>query len=239
MEQAAKPPAKPTVRPGVLAAALAPPALLSAAYIAGVVTRLWPSMPGLRLWFIPWAVLGGLLALIRLRTLPTGLLSCLVGVGAFVLAIAVNFKAVRVEGHSMESTFLPGDVLLVDLTVEPGLPGGVYVMEVEGEEHHPLIKRLVGLPGETMDVRYGRVFADEREVYPRDGTASDTWNQERPAEARFYSGGLQLEPDTYFFLGDNPPESRDSRHFGAVPAASIQGRVVWSLKGSRGFAPID
>jgi signal peptidase I len=231
--------AKPAlVKPANLAAAAVPPVLVSGLYMLGALLDWWSSMPGLRLWLIPWAVLGGLVALVRLRALPTAWVSIGLGLGLFVLAIAVNFRAVRVEGTSMEPTFLPGDVLLIDLTVEPGLPGGVYVLDVEGEEHNPLIKRLVGLPGETIDVRYGRVFADDCEVYPRDGTASDTWNETRPAQARFYSGGRTLGEDEYFFLGDNPPESHDSRHFGAVKAANIEGRAVWSLRGSHGFGSV-
>jgi signal peptidase I len=239
MDEAPAPAKKFDLHPAALAAALLPPVIFSGVYILGVVAAFWTSMPGLQLWFIPWAVIGGVTVMFRFRPVPTLLLSLLVGVGAFVLAIAVNFNAVRVEGSSMEPTFHAGDVLLIDLTVEPGLPGGVYVLNVEGEEHNPLIKRLVGLPGETIDVRYGRVFSDDREVYPRDGTPSDTWNKNRPAQARYYSGGKTLGNNEYFFLGDNPPDSRDSRHFGVVKEDAIEGRAVWSLRGSLGFGPID
>ena len=239
MEAPPAPAKKAVVRPAALAAALACPVVFSGLYMLGVALGWWSSMPGLQLWFVPWALIGGASALLPVRPLGIGLLSGLIGVGTLVLAIGINFKAVRVEGSSMEPTFHAGDVLLIDLTIEPGLPGGVYVLDVEGEEHNPLIKRLVGLPGETIDVRFGRVFADDREVYPRDGTAPDTWNKTRPANARFYSGGRTLGAGEYFFLGDNPPDSRDSRQFGAVKADAIEGRVVWSLRGSLGFGPIE
>jgi signal peptidase I len=173
------------------------------------------------------------------RVVPMMLVSALLGVLCMGAALAVNFKAVRVEGQSMTPTLQPGDVLLVDLTDMPEDSGGIYVLDVEEEEHHPLIKRLVGLPGETIDVRYGRVFSDDQEVYPRDGTPSDTWNKNRPAQARFYSGGKALGEGEYFFLGDNPPDSRDSRHFGTVKEDAIEGRAVWSLRGSLGFGPLN
>jgi hypothetical protein len=143
-------------RPASFAASLAPPALVVGIYMLGALAGLWQSMPGLRLWLIGWAVLAGGLAVVGLRWLPSLVLTGLLGAGSFALAITLNFKAVRVEGNSMEPSLHPGDVLLVDLTIEPGLPGGIYVLDVEGEEHNPLIKRLVGLPGETIDVRYGR-----------------------------------------------------------------------------------
>jgi type IV secretory pathway protease TraF len=71
-----------------------------------------------------------------------------------------------------------------------------------------------------------------------DGAPSDTWNETRPAQSRFYTGGKTLGEGEYFFLGDNPPESRDSRHFGAVQGENVEGRVVWSLRGMLGFGPV-
>ena len=139
---------------------------------------------------------------------------------------------------TLRRTLQPGDILLLDLTATPDTRFGVFVLDVEGEKHNPLIKRLVGLPGETVDVRYGRVFANELEVFPRDGTPPDVWNETRPAHARYYSGGRTLNEGEYFFLGDNPPDSRDSRAFGGVAGTAVEGRIVWSLRGSLGFGRV-
>lgn len=166
--------------------------------------------------------------------LPASILATLICLG---VGLAVNFKAVKVEGNSMQPYLQPGDVLLVDLTAGPDYRYGIYTLNLPDGEHAHVIKRLVGLPGEKMDVRYGRVFADDTEVYPRDGSASDTWNETRPANARFYSGPRD-NGEKYFVLGDNPPDSRDSRHFGALEASAFEGRVVWSLRGSHGFGPV-
>jgi signal peptidase I len=197
-----------------------------------------PLTRGLYLWPLIWAGATGLFGLGRFRPATVIVASITVGVAAFAALIALNFKAVRVEGDSMEPSLMPGDVLLVDLTEPPSRRFGIYVLDVEGEEHNPLIKRLIGLPGESIDARYGRVFADGEEVFPRDGTASDSWNKDRPAYARFYSGAMELGESEYFFLGDNPPDSRDSREFGPVTPEHIEGRVVWSLRGSLGFGPL-
>ncbi|MCA8915658.1 MAG: signal peptidase I [Planctomycetes bacterium] len=198
-----------------------------------------PLTRGLYLGPLIWTAATGLLGLTRLRPVPVIVLSFMAGVAVLGLLIAMNFKAVRVEGQSMEPTLVPGDVLLVDLTEPPSARYGIYVLDVEGERHNPLIKRLVGLPGEEVDARYGRVFADKLEVYPRDGTPADTWNKERPAYARFYDRALELAEQEYFFLGDNPPDSRDSREFGPVQRDGVEGRVVWSLRGSHGFGHVD
>ncbi|MCB9895787.1 MAG: signal peptidase I [Planctomycetes bacterium] len=197
-----------------------------------------PLTRGLYLWPVIWAGATGILGFTRLKPMPVTVLSIVAGMATLGGLIAVNFKAVRVEGQSMEPTLMPGDVLLVDLTEPPMGRYGIYVLDVEGEDHNPLIKRLVGLPGESMDARYGRILADKQEVYPRDGSASDTWNKARPAYARFYTGTMDLAEDEYFFLGDNPPDSRDSREFGPVQRSGIEGRVVWSLRGSGGFGQV-
>ena len=181
-------------------------------YRLGVVPALHGLTRSYTWWFIACAILSlQYFSFPKLRRVAVMLpLSLLVAVACLGIAFAVNFKAVRVEGDSMEPTLLPGDVLLMDLTEPADARFGIYVLDVPDEEHNPLIKRLVGFPGEAIDVRYGRVFANEEEVYPRDGSAPDSWNRERPAYARFYDGAVMLNDDEYFFLGDNPPDSRDS-----------------------------
>lgn len=218
----------------ILAAA---PAVL-APLLAGTLIKLevLPPLPGLTIFFVVWLLGAALLPLLKPRRAWLGLpYTFAVAVPVLLITLLVNFRAVKVEGDSMLPTLQPGDVLLIDLRAQPDQRYGIFVLEVEGEDHNPLIKRLVGLPGESIDVRYGRVFAGEREVYPRDGSAPDSWNESRPAYARFYSGPKQLGEGEYFFLGDNPPDSRDSRHFGAVESKSVKGRAVWSLRGSHGF----
>lgn len=221
----------------ILAAA---PAIL-APLVTGTLIKLevLPPLPGLTIFFVVWLLGAALLPLLKPKRAWLGLpYTFAVAVPVLLITLLVNFRAVKVEGDSMLPTLQPGDVLLIDLRAQPDQRYGIFVLEVEGEDHNPLIKRLVGLPGESIDVRYGRVFAGEQEVYPRDGSAPDSWNESRPAYARFYSGPKQLAEGEFFFLGDNPPDSRDSRHFGAVDDKAIKGRAVWSLRGSQGFGRV-
>lgn len=220
------------------------PVLLSsllpvAAGTAAIMLWVLPRAPGLAPFLAGWWVLALGLGSFRWRHawLPA-LLSLPLAVPPLAITLALNFSTVKVHGESMQPTLQPGDVLLIDHTAMPRGPFGVYLIEVEGQQS-PLIKRLLGMPGQSMEIRYDRLFADGNEVHPRAGTPPDTWNEDRPAAARRYGKSpLELGADELFFLGDNPPASRDSRDFGPVKAEAVKGRVVWSLRGSRGFAPV-
>lgn len=89
----------------------------------------------------------------------------------------------------------------------------------------PLIKRLIGLPGETIEIRDGAVFINDirlNEPY-LDGVYTSC------SQA---CGPLTLGPEEYYFLGDNRSVSRDSRVFGPIQAEQIVGRVIlryWPL----------
>lgn len=200
-------------------------------------TRYWPPLPGLLAGWLGWCVLAALLPLATRRNAALAATGAIVGLPVLALTVAMNFRVVRVEGASMTPTFLPGDVLLIDLKGSPAdfaNPGHeIYVLDVPNEKHHPLVKRLVATPGQTLIVREGRLYADGERVFPAD----DSLNAPRLD----YRGHLQegVKPQGYFFIGDNPADSRDSRAFGPVSAENIEGRVVWRLKGSRGFGRVE
>lgn len=215
------------------------PLLLLGAYGLGFAVGWWGAVGGL--WPLVWGWPPAALAFGCLRRSVWGTLtiSMLLGLTLLIGAIMFNFEPVHVKGPSMQPTLYEGDVLLTDETRTRPERYGVFVVELPDAEGYPLVKRVVGLPGEHITARYYRIFADGEQVYPRDDSDPNTWYREQPARARLYSGGIHLGEDEYFVLGDNPPDSLDSRHFGAIRAGHIQGRVVWSLRGSHGFWPID
>lgn len=83
-----------------------------------------------------------------------------------------------------------------------------------------LIKRVVGLPGETVQGQGGRVYIDGRmliEPYLPEATRTSTFGPER------------IPPGMVWVMGDNREDSSDSRVFGAIPERTIVGRAVWKI----------
>lgn len=130
-----------------------------------------------------------------------------------------------VKGQSMEPTFADGDYLVIDEISyrfrEPSR-GETVVFRFPQDSSQFYIKRVLGLAGETVEIRGGvvRIFNQE---YPNGFTLRESYlpRQERT------EGDLRvrLGPDEYFVLGDNRRASYDSRRWGSVSKQDIIGRV--------------
>ena len=130
----------------------------------------------------------------------------------------------QVKQVSMEDTLLPGQYIVVDKLTphfEPYQRGDIVVFTPPGQPASatPYIKRIIGMPGDTLDLRDGHVFINGNElsepyVYPGSVTLPLTGQSH-----------WVLGPDQYFMLGDHREDSTDSRVFGPVSAASIIGRA--------------
>lgn len=163
-------------------------------------------------------------------------------VGALVVALVVKtflFQAFYIPSASMEPTLREGDRVLVNklsYDLHDVRRGDVVVFElpqdkVGADGIKDLIKRVVGLPGDTIETRDGVVYINDRELaepYLAEGTRTgDSGNGNNPAITR------QVVPDgTVFVMGDNRANSHDSRYAdrGPIPIDSIVGRafvLVW------------
>lgn len=151
--------------------------------------------------------------------------------GYKILALLILFTAlilmirhflienVTVGGKSMEPTFSSGDVVLQKkfaLSLER-----FDVVIVDGEEKN-LIKRIIGLPNERIQIIDGLVYIN--------GALLDT----DICSDLIQDGGcadeeVQLAEDEYFVLGDNRNASSDSRDFGAVKREQIDGKVIMRI----------
>ncbi|MCB0346929.1 MAG: signal peptidase I [Bdellovibrionales bacterium] len=99
------------------------------------------------------------------------------------------------------------------------------------------IKRIVGLPGETILIRDFKVYVDGVKLNEFDHIIS-TDNPLSVAEHRGNWGPITLEKDQYYMLGDNRVNSKDSRYFGPVPLSAIEGKafmIYWSWHGEGGL----
>ncbi len=138
------------------------------------------------------------------------------------------FQPFFVKGQSMEPNFETGDYLIVDeLSYRFREPqrGEVVVFKYPQNPTQRYIKRIIGLPGETIEIDEGKII-----VY-QDGKAQ-ILNESSYLPDSEVTGKMRLVlgNDEYFVLGDNRPVSYDSRRWGTLPRKNIVGRVflrVW------------
>jgi signal peptidase I len=149
---------------------------------------------------------------------------------AVLIALLINLflaQATRVYGQSMEPTLRSDQRLVIEkLSYQFHSPrrGDVVVLRVPEQSDELLIKRVVGLPGETIDIHEGRVYVDGRlldEPYVHQATRD---NQRDP---------VIVPPLHVFVMGDNRGFSNDSRSFGVVPLSHVVGRAWFS------YWPVD
>jgi signal peptidase I len=138
--------------------------------------------------------------------------------GAFYLVISLVTARVVVEGPSMRPTLLSGEWIVVNrLTYKVGSPqrGDIVVfLPPTDAQTDDLIKRVIGLPGETLEIREGSVWIDGvklDESYASGTTSPDNrW---------------QLGADELFVMGDNRGLSLDSRSFGPISVKEVVGKA--------------
>ena len=178
----------------------------------------------------------------------------------FLFVRAFIVEAFKIPSGSMERTLLVGDFLLVNKLVYgaeiPGagarLPalrrpqlGDVVVFEYPDDRTKNFVKRLVGMPGDTVEMREGLLWRNgspQSEGYVThtdpgaDPGADDfRWQRDyliRSAEARTHPsrnnwGPLIVPEGNYFVLGDNRDNSLDSRYWGFVPDSLVRGRPIF------------
>lgn len=162
---------------------------------------------------------------------------------AAAIIIPVRYFLVQpfvVRGASMEPTFVDREYLLVDeisYRLHEPTRGEVVVFRYPLDPSEFFIKRVVGLPGDTVDIRNGKVIVTNAE-HP-EGVVLDEFYLDS-----VYGSGLEshavLNPNEYFLLGDNRGASLDSRNFGPVKEEFFIGKVWvrgWPLKRFGVFDP--
>ena len=148
------------------------------------------------------------------------LLSLLIVV-PFRLYIAQPFI---VDGASMDPTFETGDYLIVDeLTYRFRTPerGSILIFRYPRDPRKSFIKRVIGLPGETISISDGQVTVTNTE-HPKGFVLDEPYVKLSKRESLNYI----LSLGEYFVLGDNRLSSADSRIWGPVPEGNIIGRPI-------------
>jgi signal peptidase I len=139
----------------------------------------------------------------------------------FRLYIAQPFV---VEGASMYPTFKNGNYLIVDeLSYHFKAParGSVLVFKYPKDTSKSFIKRVIGLPGEIVSIKDGKVTITSS-AHPEGLTLEEPYIELPKSDNLSYT----LGESEYFVMGDNRAQSADSRLWGPVPAADIIGRPL-------------
>jgi signal peptidase I len=179
---------------------------------------------------------------------------------AVILALFIRtfvVQAFKIPTGSMENNLLIGDHLLVNKFVlgptmwpieRALLPIGtirrrdVLVFKYPEEPDRDFIKRVIGLPGETLEVREKKVYIngsplDEPYAHYLTPAADESqYHEVTSFDVRERYGPVTVPPNQYFMMGDNRDNSQDSRYWGFLPRENIKGRalvIYWSYEAGR------
>ncbi|TSC93878.1 MAG: signal peptidase I [Candidatus Berkelbacteria bacterium Athens1014_28] len=129
-----------------------------------------------------------------------------------------------VDGASMDPMLKTGEIGVLNkyiYIIDNPKRGDIVVVKYPGDpEKRRYVKRVIGLPGEKVKVYSGLVYVDGK-VLKENYLAEYVWSDK--------DGEWQLGERDYFLMGDNRPNSNDSRYFGPVEQRFILGKTVWIL----------
>jgi len=166
----------------------------------------------------------------HVRSLVEWLIAIGLAVLFFFFARNFLFRVAHVDGSSMNPTLEHGDMVILNrlgLLLSDPRPGDIVAFPYPNNpsEHH--IKRIIGTPGDTVDLRDGFFYVNDTRL-------NDDFSVERVFAVWDVAFPLTVEEDVYFVLGDNRNASKDSRFstVGNIHASDMVGRVllrVWPL----------
>jgi signal peptidase I len=175
---------------------------------------------------------------------------------AVILALFVRtwvVQAFKIPTGSMENNLLIGDHLLVNkfvfgptLTLDRALlpvrdikRGDIVVFKYPEEPERDFIKRVIGLPGDTVELRAKKVHVNGQpidEPYVHFLTPASELSEVTSMDVRERYGPVTVPANQYFVMGDNRDNSQDSRYWGFLPRSYVKGRammIYWSYESDR------
>ncbi len=183
---------------------------------------------------------------------------------SIVIAVILAFfirtfivQAFKIPTGSMEENLLIGDHLLVNKFVfgptgspieRALLPIGivkrqdVVVFKYPEEPDRDFIKRVIGLPGETVEVREKKVYINGKPIdepyahFLQPPSTPSEFHEVTSSELRDHYGPVTVPANQYFVMGDNRDNSQDSRYWGFLPRDYIKGKaliIYWSYEAGR------
>jgi signal peptidase I len=179
---------------------------------------------------------------------------------AVILALFIRtfvVQAFKIPTGSMEENLLIGDHLLVNKFVfgptsssveRSVLPigtikrGDVVVFKYPVEPDRDFIKRVIALPGESVEVRDKKVSVNGKALeepyvhFLAPAASSSEFHEVTSFDVRDRYGPVTVPPNQYFVMGDNRDNSQDSRYWGFLPRENVKGKallIYWSYEAER------
>ena len=176
---------------------------------------------------------------------------------AILLALVIRtfvVQAFTIPSGSMMDTLLVGDYILVNkFLYGPELPftdihlpglraphrGDIIVFKYPQDEKRDFIKRIIGVPGDTVQVRGAQVFVNGQPLDESYVKLNPMRSHLGAAPYCGYAYGCEptvVPPGSYFVMGDNRDNSQDSRYWGFVKREKIKGKaflIYWSWDGDK------
>ena len=154
------------------------------------------------------------------------------------LLVVFVVQPVKVEGTSMLPRLHDGERIFVNKLIYYGLPklqrGDIVVFWFPDDPSKSYIKRIIGLPGEIVEIRDGRIYIRSR---GREQLLEEPYLDPQRNLSRANKAAEEVKPHYYYVMGDNRDASSDSRIWGLVPEKYIYGKALfryWPL-GSASF----
>ncbi len=168
---------------------------------------------------------------------------------AILLALFIRtfvVQAFKIPSGSMKPTLQIGDHILVNkfiygvklpffektlIPVKHPRHGDVIVFRYPVEPDKDFIKRVIGLPGDIIEIRDKKVFVNHRPLHPDHGVHTDPHILPERMNQRDNFGPITVPQGSYFVMGDNRDNSYDSRFWGGVEEKAIRGEafiIYWS-----------
>jgi signal peptidase I len=153
---------------------------------------------------------------LKQSTLLRSIIETFILTAIIFLVVNITIGRFQIEGPSMEPNLQTGERVIVDKIsyfVRPPQRGDIIVFDGHGPVD--LIKRIIALPGETIEIHAGQVIVNGiplNEPYLQQPTSKELAPQ-------------QVEAGHYFVMGDHRDNSTDSRDFGPIAASEIVGRA--------------
>jgi len=152
--------------------------------------------------------------------IPILVILCVVATVIFIRTSKPHYQGVTHLSNDMEPTISKDETVYITNQVENIKRGDIVVFKYPRDQKQTFIKRVVGLPGEVIAIREGRVYIDQKLL-------EENYLDSKLNTSTRIMSDLTIPPRTYYVLGDNRDHSNDSRLWGPLSVDLIYGRVMF------------